>query len=168
MSPTSRWALADLHVASPCPASWEEMQGDDRVRFCQQCRLNVYNLSGMSRAEADTLVQQRQGRLCVRFYRRRDGTLLTQDCPVGLRAARRLVRRGVVLFAAVSAAILGGVVGWAAVSRDEDAPGNSPFRQIEPFATILEWLHPSPPPPCMGALPPISVPPETVPPPAEP
>ena len=33
------------------------------------------------------MVQATQGRLCVRFYRRADGTVLTQDCPVGLRRA---------------------------------------------------------------------------------
>jgi hypothetical protein len=30
-----------------------------------------------------------EGRLCVRFYRRRDGTILTNNCPVGLRALKR-------------------------------------------------------------------------------
>jgi hypothetical protein len=147
MSPASRSALADLYIASPCPATWEEMQGNDRVRFCQQCRLNVYNLSGMSRAEAEALVRQRQGRLCVRFHRRSDGTILTQDCPAGLRAARRLLRRGTVLFAVVAGAILAGVVGGARSTRDENLPlfADSPVRQIEPFATILEWLDPTPP-----------------------
>jgi hypothetical protein len=140
-------ALDDLRIASPCPAAWEDMQGDNRVRFCQQCRLNVYNLSGMSRAEAEALVRQRPGRLCVRFYRRRDGTILTQDCPIGLRAARRLLRRGAVVFAAVAVAILGGVVAGASSSRGENQHllANSPLRQIEPFATILEWLDPTPP-----------------------
>ncbi len=81
--------LEGLRVASPCTVSWEAMAGDARVRHCGACRLNVYNLSAMSRREAEDLVRRSEGRLCVRFYRRADGTVLTQDCPVGLRAVRR-------------------------------------------------------------------------------
>src|SRR5262245_30602687 len=39
--------LARLRIASPCSADWDEMTGDDRVRFCGRCRKNVYNLSEM-------------------------------------------------------------------------------------------------------------------------
>ena len=30
-----------IEVASPCHNPWEEMVGDERVRFCKSCRLNV-------------------------------------------------------------------------------------------------------------------------------
>jgi hypothetical protein len=87
-------ALLDgIRVASPCDASWEEMEGDDLVRVCLRCQMNVYNLSGMSRRNAAAFVREAEGRLCVRFYRRGDGTLLTDDCPVGWGAARRAVWR---------------------------------------------------------------------------
>src|SRR5579872_1223747 len=79
--------LQNIRIASPCPASWEQMAGDERVRHCSECKLNVYNLSAMTRVEAEELLQRREGRLCVRYYRRKDGTILTQDCPRGLRAA---------------------------------------------------------------------------------
>jgi hypothetical protein len=69
------------------------MAGNDRRRFCGQCQLNVYNLSGMTKREAEELLNQTEGRLCVRFYRRADGTILTQDCPVGLRALKRRISR---------------------------------------------------------------------------
>ena len=86
--------LDTIAIASPCSANWEEMQGDDKVRFCGDCQRNVFNLSGVSRAEAEELVKNREGRLCVRFYQRPDGTLLTRDCPVGLAALRaKLLRR---------------------------------------------------------------------------
>jgi len=81
--------LHTLKVASPCHADWDEMQGDAQVRFCGGCRKSVYNLSEMTHDEAQALVNRLEGRLCVRFYARADGTLLTQDCPVGLRAVRR-------------------------------------------------------------------------------
>src|SRR5262249_7674094 len=81
-----------IQIASPCHANWEQMAGSERVRFCERCMLHVYNLSAMTREEAEELVRQREGRLCVRFYQRNDGTALTQDCPVGWRAARRRVQ----------------------------------------------------------------------------
>ena len=62
------------------------MIGTARVRyFCHHCRLNVYNLSAMSREDAETMIRGREGRLCVRFFRRADGTMIIQDCPIGLR-----------------------------------------------------------------------------------
>ena len=80
------FSLDVIGVASPCDAAWEDMRGDEQVRFCGQCEKNVYNLSAMSREAAEQLVAQREGRMCIRFFRRQDGTLLTADCPVGWRA----------------------------------------------------------------------------------
>jgi len=80
--------LAYVRVAAPCKADWDQMIGTDQVRFCGQCNLNVYNLSGMTRDQAESVIAANEGRLCVRFYRRRDGSIITQDCPVGLRALR--------------------------------------------------------------------------------
>lgn len=63
------------------------------MRFCRQCRLNVYNLSELTRPQAETLLAKTEARICVRFYRRADGTVLTQDCPVGLKALRQRISR---------------------------------------------------------------------------
>ena len=102
-------ALDGIRVAPPCPASWKGMTGDARVRHCAGCRKNVYNLSAMTRREAETLVREREGRLCVRFFRRADGTILTADCPVGLRAVRRrLALLGSALAATFAGLLLGG------------------------------------------------------------
>lgn len=94
---TNAGLLNRITIAAPCPADWDQMfsfedgAGRDRVRFCSQCNLNVYNLSAMSARDAELLVARTEGRLCVRFYRRSDGTVLTQNCPVGLRAIKRKV-----------------------------------------------------------------------------
>ena len=85
--------LDEVRVAAPCPADWGKMVGDERVRYCGSCELHVYNLSGMTRREAEALVTSTEGRLCVRYYRRPDGTILTRNCPVGLSAVRRRVAR---------------------------------------------------------------------------
>lgn len=81
--------LDHVRVAAPCKADWDQMIGSDRMRFCGQCSLNVYNLSSMIRSEAESLISRNEGRLCVRFYRRHDGSIITRDCPIGLRAIRR-------------------------------------------------------------------------------
>jgi hypothetical protein len=85
--------LDHVKIAAPCPADWDQMFSfeDERVRFCSQCNLNVYNLSNMSRQEAEALTTKTEGRLCVRFYRKADGSILTQNCPVGLKALKRRV-----------------------------------------------------------------------------
>jgi hypothetical protein len=139
-------SLDDVRVASPCRASWEAMAGDDRVRFCPECARHVYNLSGMSRQEAETLVQGQEGRLCVRFYRRRDGTVLTRDCPVGLLAARKRL----LLILSVAAGLLLGLLGWAAArlgaARDPDEAA-SRLRDTQPFKMLIDWVSPEPPAP---------------------
>jgi hypothetical protein len=85
--------LDHIKIAAPCSADWDQMFSfeGERVRFCSQCNLNVYNLSDMSRQEAEALIYKTEGRLCVRFYRRADGSILTQNCPVGLKAIKRRV-----------------------------------------------------------------------------
>jgi hypothetical protein len=102
--------LNALRIASPCLASWAAMRGDHRVRFCASCSKHVYDLSGLTAAEARSLIGEAEGRVCVRLYRRRDGTVLTADCPVGLRSAvrRRLLRlatAGVVMVAALRSGV---------------------------------------------------------------
>ena len=106
--------LENIHVAAPCPADWNKMLGNNRVRHCGECNLNVYNLSEMTRKEAERLVRNHEGRLCVRFYRRADGTILTQNCPIGLKALVRRVSRmaGTMVAACMS---IGSAIGQNAV-----------------------------------------------------
>jgi len=85
--------IDNIRIASPCTASWEQMKGDDRVRHCDACNLNVYNLAAFTENEIRDLVANRKGRLCGRIYQRRDGTVLTQNCPVGMRAVTRRISR---------------------------------------------------------------------------
>jgi prepilin-type processing-associated H-X9-DG protein len=122
--------LNSLRIASPCDASWEQMEGDDLVRFCRHCQLNVYNLSGMSRREAAAFVRQAEGRLCVRFYRRADGTLLTDNCPVGWRAARRRLLEGI----ASAAGALG--LSWLII-----APAYGPREMGQVVSSVRNLRH---------------------------
>ena len=133
--------LQQISIASPCPASWDDMEGDERVRFCGECKLNVYDLSAMTAGEAARLLLNTDGRLCARFYRRRDGTILTRDCPVGLRAVRRRLLWGL----GRAAALLGFVVGAVAASVLGERQGD--LADVEPFASLQRWLEPNGPMP---------------------
>lgn len=103
--------LEGLRIASPCKASWEDMTGDDRVRHCASCDKDVYNVAGMTRAEATRMMHERlpEG-VCIRMFKRADGTVLTADCPVGERKkrVRRLVMAGAGVLAGAS-----GLWAWA-------------------------------------------------------
>jgi hypothetical protein len=85
--------LDRMRIAKPCGVGWERMSGDDRVRFCDQCDLHVYNFSEMTRQQVESLIASTEGRVCARLYRRADGTVLTRDCPVGIRAFRKRASR---------------------------------------------------------------------------
>lgn len=100
--------LDRISIASPCSANWEEMTGDDRRRFCASCRLHVHDLGQMTTREAEELLREAAvGRVCVRFFRRADGRVLTRDCPVGL---RQRLRAGWARAAALAAALWGAAV----------------------------------------------------------
>jgi hypothetical protein len=141
--------LDTLQIASPCSARWEEMAGDYRSRLCGQCSHKVHNISGMTRPEAEAFLARSfnadgtpsNGRVCMRFYRRADGTILTADCPVGLAALRAKARR---TFVRCAAAIgLTSLVAWAAARESRSAP----FAYTQPLASIAAWLRePAAPP----------------------
>jgi len=121
-----KFNLGAFHVASPCPSSWEKMIGDERVRHCSECNLNVYNLSAMTEREIEQLVQATQGRrLCARLYRRADGTVLTRDCPWSLRMMARRASR----FASAMLTALMSVT--AAVAKPKPPKPACECRQIE-------------------------------------
>jgi hypothetical protein len=97
-------SLDRLYISSPCNADWETMPGSEQVRFCGQCGLNVYNISTLTRKQAEKLIAETEGLLCAKLYRRADGTIITRDCPIGIRAIKRRVSR-------IANAALGAILG---------------------------------------------------------
>ena len=132
--------LDDIRVASPCKVPWDRMAGDDRVRFCGSCNQQVFNLSSMTRDEAEELLLA-QAHLCVRYFRRADGTILLADCAVGAR--RRRDRRMV-------AAGLAAVLGTGALAHEVEQWANTPPRYEnhvqEPVGAIADDTYVPPPP----------------------
>ncbi len=124
--------LRNLKIASPCSADWNGMTGDERKRFCGQCQLHVYNLSEMSKKEAEDLLHKSEGRVCVRYYKRADGTVLTQDCPVGW----KLIKRRVSQMATAVCSLVFGIVGGLGM--------NAVFSQKDSKGSLTSFLQPTP------------------------
>jgi|GEM_PF-868440 len=141
--------LDNIRVAAPCSASWDAMVGDARVRACGDCQKNVYNLSEMTRDEAEHLIREKEGRLCVRYFQRADGTILVKDdCAVGVKRRRR--RR--IAAVGVAAGLAGAALGIRAqrATRDDDLRlGEMSYRQgatVGVVAMPIEPPAPNPPP----------------------
>jgi hypothetical protein len=135
--------LARIRVATPCHADWNEMTGDERVRHCASCKKDVFNLSDMTREQAERLIIEKHGDLCARYYQRTDGTILLADCSVGIRQKRttRVLAAG----AAAMLAGTGGVAGYLRLSHHHAAP--APVIDDDPVMGRMAVVQPEPPPP---------------------
>lgn len=60
--------LNNITIPEPCRADWNSMVGNEQVRFCEHCSLDVHNLSAMTRSQAQRLVARSKGRLCVQYH----------------------------------------------------------------------------------------------------
>lgn len=141
--------LPNIRVASPCNADWNKMTGEgetaDRVRACGDCKKNVYNLSEMTRDEAEALILEKEGRLCVRYFQRKDGTILLKDCTVGVSQKRK--RR---VIAAGAAALLagGGAAAFLMMRGGESPKTHAMMGEIEPEPVLgrMQVVHETVPP----------------------
>jgi hypothetical protein len=115
VAPTRLPLLDRVSIATPCPADWDSMTGDDRTRFCSLCQKDVYNIASMTAEEAEGFLRAAAGEACIRLYRRADGTVLTSDCSVGVRRRRR--RR------AVASLVSGGLLAAGALVAFERSMG---------------------------------------------
>lgn len=106
--------LATVRIATPCRERWEDMAGDDVVRHCLRCKRDVFDLSAMRAVEAEAFLA-RGGDACVRLRRRRDGRVVTADCPPPPMWARKGMHAGALALAAAAGTT------WAA-TRTPDAP----------------------------------------------
>ena len=134
-APKRNRLLDQIQIAAPCPAKWDDMRGDDAKRFCNSCQKNVFNFAGMSTFEAEKLIFETEGNLCVRLFRRQDGTVITTDCPVGL--AEKAWRQARTTFlASLSLVVMlftGALVAVFGATRAA--------RVVEPIETVLEVVE---------------------------
>jgi hypothetical protein len=89
------------------------MVGNDQVRFCEHCSLEVHNLSLTTRNQAQRLVARSNGRLCVRYHHDSAGKPLTLPVRQKLHRINRRVSQ-----------IAAGARGFKKISRDSKAESN--------------------------------------------
>ncbi len=101
---SDRRNLDVIQVSKPCQADWEQMTGDDKHRFCSHCNKWVHNLSAMPTEEAERLVCESAGNVCVRFARDAvTGATLTLNYAPKPQTSRR---RALATIASIGAAIV--------------------------------------------------------------
>ena len=157
---SGRDVIDRIEIPVPCTVSWDGMKGDHAVRHCGECKQNVYNLASFTRAEAVQLLTAHSGRVCLRIYRRPDGTVLTSDCRERLRAARK---RGVFVFAGVLLLVLWAqisaqVFGWLSLKRLLGGPftGEAPaITELAPPDEPIRVGEVAAPPPTLGEPAPV-------------
>ena len=146
-----------LRIASPCEESWESMQGDARSRHCVRCKLNVFNVQELTELELRALFVKTEGKVCGRVYQRKDGTVLTRDCPTGVALLRRKLLSGAMLALTLMMAVVDTRLG----SQRSCAKGRSEswfsrlfekrvvealetLRNTPTFGPIIDELYPQP------------------------
>lgn len=112
--------LEEIRFTFRCQEAWSEMSGDGAVRHCGHCDKDVHDLSALGRADAEALLRETRGKICVRMSRTADGRVVTADdrpgaAPVArcgsftatkLRPARRTLWRRLSTGAAAAAVVL--------------------------------------------------------------
>lgn len=114
------------YVAAPCPVKWEDMKGDEKRRVCAQCDCYVLKATQMTDEEvAEAITRAASGqRVCMQFYKRADGTILTKNCSVGVAAMRERAGRFVRWVASAVAVLLSSALG--AARADDGSFANDP------------------------------------------
>lgn len=82
-----------LIIKNPCEASWDEMIGNQQIRFCEHCNLTVHNISQLTPKRVRRLVAKSRGRLCVRYQSLPDGSILLKAIPKKAHQIQRRVSR---------------------------------------------------------------------------
>ncbi len=127
------------------------MSGDERARHCAKCQLKVFNVSALTETEVHELVAKANGgRVCVRFYQRRDGTVLTKDCPVGRQTLRRRLLAGFTAAVAVGLATLSSLSSAATPASCPSGRSSTAaqledwLREVPLVGQLVEWVNPRP------------------------
>lgn len=170
----------EIKIAAPCNEKWEGMArvkapggpDNDRQRHCASCKLNVWNVKELTEAEVRELLLKAEGRVCGRVYRRADGTVITKDCPTGVRALRKRAMAALMM----TAALVLGVIGLRIGNKRECATGESDswfdrtvgarfhevreeLRDTKTFGPLINEFWPNPVMVTAGAM--IALPPPT-------
>jgi hypothetical protein len=121
--------VSNYRKALKCGVGWDEMERGERVRFCNACKLQVYDLNKMAMPEVEELIFQRENKKEFVLYKRPDGKFLTRNCPVAIKrcvATAAVLGSGVLLMALITVLAMvqsSSVPTVSAVPQGEAVPG---------------------------------------------
>lgn len=124
-------------IQAPCQVGWDEMTGDDMIRFCGQCRKNVHNLSTLPDDRlAEVLAERKIKETCVIMSKDKNGRVRFDNCPVALRKVRdhyRKVAVSLLLIAAWSLALSADAQGLVGAPVDQPFGYSSEVQEFVDF-----------------------------------
>jgi hypothetical protein len=83
--------IVDFRPATPCASQWDSMTGSGRIKFCQQCKLQVYDFATTEMPEAKEMIFKQEGKENFLLFKRKDSKFLTSDCPVGVKRKQTML-----------------------------------------------------------------------------
>lgn len=116
-------ALSKVKIASPCKVPLSEMEDRGNCFHCKSCDLNVYQFSKLTNSEIADLMNDNNEKLCIGIFRREDGTIITKDCPLGLRDVGFIYRKSGLIKAIAFVLII--LMGLAYIKPRTNASSNS-------------------------------------------
>lgn len=87
-----------------CPKLWEQMEGDEKMRFCDVCQKNVHNLSMLNAGERRELLARPGEMPCVAYFKHVDGTPIDVTALPDESPVKETLKKAAVL--SLSAAVL--------------------------------------------------------------
>lgn len=124
-------------IQAPCQVGWDEMAGDDMIRFCGQCKKNVHNLSTLPDDRlAEVLAERKIKETCVIMSKDKDGRVKFDNCPVALRKVRdhyKKVAVSLLLIAAWSLALSADAQGLVGAPVDPRYYYSNEFQEFRDF-----------------------------------
>lgn len=117
--------LDSINVETPCHESWDEMTGNDKIRFCSHCAKDVHNLSAMTRTRAEKIIEDSNGKICVRYAKNPQGETITTAPPKFTQIKRRAVIAAGVIATSLTLSALTYAQGGLRVPKDKTTQTNS-------------------------------------------
>jgi hypothetical protein len=122
---SKKLSLENLNVGRPCSENWDEMAGNERVRFCSHCSTHVNDLTAMGRKEARRLIRRSKGNICVRYVKNP-----YVQTPVPLISKPVKISRA----PAIAAGVVGTTLGLSSFAYAQGGVQVSPSAEIAPPA----------------------------------
>jgi len=69
-------------VPKPCPEDWDQLTPTEQGHHCQTCKTKVWDISSMTRGQAEAFLARHTDHLCVSYRERSNGEIVYAPEPV--------------------------------------------------------------------------------------